>query len=281
VFVAEGTNYGEAPMTNEEQVTHTKSIEQSSAPGSDAENPALVLLHGTAGFSENWSGVIDHLENRIVIRPDYLNMKGRNRTTDPTTVAEAAVCVLEAINARVDGPFDLVGYSLGASVATFIAAEYPEKVRSLVLISGFAHGDDAWLKLQFNLWLDLARSDRRALTRLLLLTGFSRDFVARFDQNTMAAVVDQFAASTDWEAVQQSIRLDLDFDVREQAPGVSAPILAITAKHDQIVPALYSQQLADLIPGAQQAEIDSGHLSFLEQPARLARVVSMFLDSRA
>jgi hypothetical protein len=34
------------------------------------------------------------------------------------------------------------------------------------------------------------------------------------------------------------------------------------AKHDEIVPGLYSQQLADLIPGVQRADMDSSHPQF-------------------
>ncbi len=262
-------------------MTHSGTEESNLSQRIGKENTALVLLHGTAGFSEDWSGVINRLENgnRVVIRPDYLNLKNMNGTAGVTTVAEAAARVLVAMNAKVKGPFDLVGYSLGASVAAFIAAAYPERVRSLVLISGFGHGGDVWMKLQFELWLDLARTNAKALTRLLLLTGFSKDFLSNFDEKTMTGIVDAFAASSDWETIAQSIRLDLDLDVRKQAQTISAPTLVIVGKHDQIVPEFYSKQLADLIPGAQRAEIDSGHLSFLEQPDLLAARISTFLDS--
>jgi 3-oxoadipate enol-lactonase len=246
---------------------------------SSTEN--LVLLHGTSGFSEDWSGVIERLENdtRVVIRPDYLNLKNMDSAVDGVTVAEAAARALVATKAMAEGPFDLVGYSLGASVAAFIAAEYPESVRSLVLISGFGHGNDVRMKLQFELWLDLARTNAKALTRLLLLTGFSRGFLSNFDEKTIAGIVDAFAASSDWETIAQSIRLDLDLDIRKQAKKIAAPTLMIIGKHDQIVPEFYSHELTDLIPGAQRTEIDAGHLAFLEQPALLAGRISTFLDS--
>ena len=49
-------------------------------------------------------------------------------------------------------------------MATCIAAEYPEMVRSLVLVSGFSHGSDPRMKLQFRLWLRLASTDKVAFT---------------------------------------------------------------------------------------------------------------------
>jgi pimeloyl-ACP methyl ester carboxylesterase len=88
--------------------------------------------------------------------------------------------------------FDLVGYFLGAAVATFLAAEYPEMVRSLVLVSGFGYGADPRMRLQFDLWLHLARTDKIALTKLLLVSGLSRDFLSAFDEPTVDGIVQSF-----------------------------------------------------------------------------------------
>jgi len=247
-----------------------------------AAKPLLVLLHGTTGFSEDWSGVAGSLsENRVLIRPDYMNSKATAGTVYPSTLAEAASRVLSTGVAASGTPIDLVGYSLGAGVAAFIAAEHPEVVRSLVLISGFAYGGDVWMKLQFNLWLDLLRTNRTALTRLLLLTGLSRNFVSNMDEDTMASAIHAFVTSSDWESIQHAIRLDLNVDVRAHIRRIAAPTLLITAKHDRIVPEFYSQQLARLAVAVQMAEIDSGHLSFLEQAAPLVTTISSFVHSLA
>jgi 3-oxoadipate enol-lactonase len=211
---------------------------------------------GPLGFSEDWSGVVRSLsENRAVIRPDYMNSKSTAGTAYTSTMAEAASRVLSAAAATSKSRFDLVGYSLGAGVAAFIAAEHPEVVRSLVLISGFAYGGDVWMKLQFNLWLDLLRSDRIGLTRLLLLTGLSRDFVSNMDGDTMAAGINAFATSSDWESIQHAIRLDLNVDVRDHLRRIAVPTLLITAKHDRIVPRFYSQPLARLPVGVRRGLI--------------------------
>jgi pimeloyl-ACP methyl ester carboxylesterase len=173
--------------------------------------------------------------------------------------------------------FDLVGFSLGAAVATFIAAEYSEMVRSLVLVSGFSHGADLRMRLQFDLWLHLARTDKIALGKLLLVSGLSRDFLSAFDENTINGIIQSFVAMSDWPLIEQNIRVDLAVDVREQAKKIKAPTLSITGKYDQIVPTFYTQELADLIPSAKRAEIHSGHLSFLEKPVGLASAMLTFL----
>ncbi len=67
----------------------------------------------------------------------------------------------------------------------------------------------------------------------------------------------------------------LDHSFQKQYNGAMARI----KEFDSLVPQFYSQQLADLTRGAQRAEIDSGHLLFLEQPAELAKTIATFLDS--
>ena len=117
----------------------------------------IVLVHGTMGKSEDWSRVVEELSNsRSVIRPNYLERAAGTNSTNELAIKDLADEVIAAVRAEGKQRFDLVGGSLGAAVATYIAAEYPEMVRSLVLVSGFNHGKDPRMNLQFKLWLRLA-----------------------------------------------------------------------------------------------------------------------------
>jgi len=169
--------------------------------------------------------------------------------------------------------FDLVGGSLGAAIATCIAAEYPEMFRSLVLVSGFSHGSDPWMNLQFKLWLRLASTDKVAFTKLLLVSGLSPGFLSAFDEPTLNGITENFIASTDWRPIEQTIRVDLSVDVREYAARIKTPTLLVTAKHDQIVPPAYSESL---VSDAKTIELNSGHLIFLEKPVELASAILAF-----
>ena len=247
-------------------------------PNNEEELP-VVLLHGTSGQSEDWSRVVEHLaRHRSVIRPNYFERITGSGPANGLAISDFAARVVAAANADGRRRFDLVGYSLGAVVATFLAAEFPEMVRSLVLVSGFSYGGDPWMKLQFDLWLRLAHTDRVALTKLILLSGLSRAFLATFDESTLDGIIERFVASSDWPVIEQAIRVDLSADVREQARKISAATLLITAKFDQIVPDVYSEELTYLIPRAKRFEIHSGHLSFLEKPFDLASALLRFYE---
>ncbi len=244
---------------------------------SEQELP-IVLLHGTSGQSEDWSQVVEQLtRHRSVIRLNYAEPVAGTDSANAPRVSDFADRVVATAGAGGTHRFDLIGYSLGAAVATSIASEYPEMVRSLVPVSGFSYGGDPRMRLQFDLWLHLAQTDKIALAKLLLISGLSREFLSAFDENAIDGIIQSFVAMSDWPLIEQNIRVDLALDVREQAKKIKAPTLSITGKYDQIVPPFYTQELADLIPAAKRVEIPSGHLSFLEQPVDLASAMLTFL----
>src|ERR1700723_1442617 len=234
----------------------------------------IVVVHGTMGKSEDWSRIVEKLSNsRSVIRPNYIERVAGRNSTNELAIKDLADEVVAAVRAEGKQRFDLVGGSLGAALATCIAGEYPEMVRSLVLVSGFNHGSDPRMSLQFKLWLHLVSTDKVAFTKLLLASGLSPRFLSGFDEPTINGIVENFIASTDWSPIEQTIRVDLSVDVREYAVRIKTPTLLITAKHDQIVPPAYSE---NLVPDAKTLEFNSGHLIFLEKPVELASAILSF-----
>ena len=121
----------------------------------------------------NWAHLVERFSRRwTVVR---LNYSGSGHTTDaggPLSPAQLAGQVVEAAKAAGTTPFDIVGFSRGAAVAAVVAAQYPQLIRSVVLVAGFADTSDPYFKLEFPLWLDLIDSNRPALARLFLMTGF-------------------------------------------------------------------------------------------------------------
>jgi 3-oxoadipate enol-lactonase len=247
----------------------------------DGSGPSLMLLHGTGGNSEtNWSPLLDRLsESHTVIRPDYSESGETVDDGRPLTVAMLAAQVIAAAEQAGATPFDLVGFSLGGSVAIYIAAEYPHLVRSVILLSGFATSVDSRQTLQFELWRDLIRTDRKAMARLLLITGFSPNFLAGMDSSAVNQAIEQIVATNNWDGMARQVELDLTIDVRDRARRITKPTLVIGCTHDYMVPPAHSRSLADVIPNARYLEIETGHLSTFERPDQLAQSVLDFVSS--
>jgi 3-oxoadipate enol-lactonase len=245
----------------------------------EGKGPGLVLVHGTGGNAEtNWGQLVGRLADRwMVVRPDY---SGSGETVDDgsrLTIAALAAQVVAATEAAGAVPFDLVGFSLGAAVAVKIAADYRDKVRSVVLLAGFASSNDPRLKLQFRLWRELIDRDRDALARLVMLTGFSPAFLSSLDEEALERGVADIVSGNNWPGMARQVDLDLIADVRAEARRISKPTLVVGCTRDHMVPPAHAKELARLIPGVTYAELDSGHLAPMEKPSELLDLIEPFL----
>lgn len=247
----------------------------------DGKGPGLVLVHGTGGNSEtNWDHLMPALTNDwTVVRPNY---SGSGATSDggkPLEVRGIAAQVVAAAEAAGIISFDLVGFSLGSAIATVIAADYPHLVRRVILLGAFLSSKDPRQKIQFELWRDLIRTDRDALSRLILLTGFSPDFITKQGHDGVSVIIDSFISGINWEGMARQVELNLSIDVSEAASRIEKPTLIIGCSHDHIVPSAQAKSVVNTIKGAQYAELNTGHLANIESPEKFILLLRNFLLS--
>lgn len=245
----------------------------------EGTGPALMLLHGTGGdgFS-HWGQLLRHLTPaHTVICPDYA---GSGQTTDsgaPLLLDDLVVQIVAVADACGQTHFDLVGYSLGAVIAAALAARYPQRVRSLVLVAGFAGGSDSRSELQFGLWRSLIAHDTGLMARFILLTGCSPQWLSAQPAAALEKRVAAIVKYTQWEGMARQADLDARVDIRAELAQIQAPTLVIAGSQDQMVPRAQTQVLADEIAGATLKELDTGHLMTLEQPEELAKAIAEFM----
>jgi 3-oxoadipate enol-lactonase len=97
-------------------------------PRTDTGAPPLVLLHGGNVANWMWEPQLAAFTDRTVITPDLPGFGARTGEDWPGLDA-----VADDVVARMDGPFDLVGLSLGAVTALRVLARHPDRVRSAFL----------------------------------------------------------------------------------------------------------------------------------------------------
>lgn len=245
----------------------------------DGQGPGLVLVPGTGGNSEsNWAHLVSAFSaDWKVVRPEYSGAGHTHDDGTPLTVEKVAAQVVAAARDAGASPFDLVGYSLGASIAAYIAAEYPQDVNSVVLLAGFASGDNSRARLQFQLWKDLIQHDLQSMARLVILNGFSPDYVASMNDAQIAELTDIIVAINDWPGMLRQIDLDLSLDIQKQLPQIQKPVLVIGCTHDQLVPVEQVKAFAAAISGSEYLELNSGHLAFVEKADEFAQMTREFL----
>src|SRR5207248_1696303 len=120
-------------------------------------------------------------------------------------------------------------------------------------------------------------SNRPALARLFLMTGFSSGFLGNLSESQIDASVAGIIAGTNWEGMARQTEMNLRLDIREQVRTITRPTLVIGCTHDCIAPVRHSKQLAEMISSAEYAELATGHLVAVEQPGAFADLIESFL----
>ncbi|MFF4158790.1 alpha/beta fold hydrolase [Streptomyces sp. NPDC001678] len=242
--------------------------------------PGLVLIHGTgADATSNWGPLIEATRDRYtVVAP---NLPGAGATaTDPAPIDLDELADRIVATARAAGleRFHLAGHSLGAVVATAVAARHPGAVTSLVLHAGWVR-TTAREKFMFDLWARLLRTDRELLARQLILTAMGPGLLASLDDDGFAERAAGFTAMLD-ERILGQIELDARIDLRDAVGRVTAPTLVVASADDRILPPHHQRELADGIDGAEYLQVPGGHGLPFEDPARFFSIVTEYVDRR-
>jgi pimeloyl-ACP methyl ester carboxylesterase len=117
----------------------TRGFEFKVHPGGPDQGPVVILLHGFPQHSGQWKGVLPALHD-AGLRTLAVDQRGYSvgaRPTDPAeyTVAECVADVVSIVDALNIPSFHVAGHDWGSVVAWGLAAQHPDRVRSLTAIS--------------------------------------------------------------------------------------------------------------------------------------------------
>lgn len=149
------------------------------------DGPLLVLVHGTPGAAEGWADYLLAPPDGVqVMAPDRPGFGDSGPDEAVPSLAEQAAAVWAML--PPDGrPVVVLGHSLGGPVVARIAADHPERVRSVVLLA--AAMDPALESIhplqRLGAWPPvrrwLPRAIRNANTELMALAPELRDLARR------------------------------------------------------------------------------------------------------
>jgi pimeloyl-ACP methyl ester carboxylesterase len=203
----------------------------------------IVLVHGFASTARvNWvfPGWVATLTEagRRVIALDNRGHGASSKLYDPAAYHTTAM--MEDLRALLDHltieRADIMGYSMGARIAAFLAVHHPARVRSLVL-GGIG-------------------------IRLVQGVGLPESIAEAMEAPSVAAVGDRtgrvfraFAEQTrsDLRALAACIRGSRQTLTREQVAGIRAPTLVAVGTKDEVAGSAH--EIAALIPGARVLDI--------------------------
>ena len=228
-----------------------------------AGEPVLVM-HGGLLSHQSMEAYVKGLgEDHLVIAPDsrgHGRSSGAGGEIDYQVMTADMLTLLDALG--VDKAH-VIGWSDGGIVGLIMAAEHPERVRSLVAMGANISSDG--------------------------LTEGVREFVAGW---TVDQVNEEVAAAYRGNAVEPELwpvffesmrRLWLEAPILEpaQLADIEAPTLLILGDHDEIAPD-HVRLMFDGIEGAQLFVVPgTSHFAPVEKPTLIVEVIRAFLDEAA
>jgi len=232
---------------------------------------AVVFLHG-AGATQMWLPFYERLSESVdLIAPEH---PGFGDTEFPEWLDGFDDLVLhyrDFFDLLELDRFHLVGFSLGGWIAGHLAIFYPERLKSLTLIT------PAGMHVPEAPMVDLFAMPPEGIPDLLFNGNFLpyTDFLP--NPTILDEIVHGFGEMGTLARLIWTPRYDPKFARR--LPGVRVPTLVVGAEDDRLIPNLHCDRWAEIIPGARLERIPgTGHGMIMQEPDKTAEVILGFIE---
>lgn len=276
-------------MEQSEVILHGQRLSYRAA----GKGPLLVLVHGIAGTSATWDGVIPWLAERYaIIAPDLLGHGKSSKPEGDYSLGAYANGIRDLLEALGHERSTLVGHSLGGGVAMQYSYQFPERCERLVLVSSGGLGRELHPLLRAAAlpgaevvlpWLSMA--GERSVGRLVhFLGGLGvrasadleetwRSFVSLVDPGARRAFIHTVRGIIDLhgQRVTANDRLYL---------AAALPILIVWGEKDPLIPVLHGREAHAQLPGSRlEVFPEAGHFPYRDDPRRFVETLFEFLDA--
>ncbi|MBN1799758.1 MAG: alpha/beta hydrolase [Spirochaetales bacterium] len=237
--------------------------------------PPVVLVHGLSDCWQTFLTLIPFLYPYYTIYAPDLRGHGSSDRTDSYKILDYAGDIRELLSRLFDEPVCLIGHSLGAAIALYLAATHPEKCKSVTLIDPFVFDDivhDENFRSYFTGCLEAVtkHNDVLSLFNAIKETGALAKKRAldlfRLDKGTITAVLEK--------------RVFQGFELQRLLPAVSCPALLLRGNPDReghITEAKADCLQKNLKDCAVEYLETASHVVHLDEPMKTAQYILFFL----
>ncbi len=272
-------------------------VARAESPGA----PPAVFVHGLGGSSTNWVDLMGHLLGHV--DGHAVDLPGHGRSPAPADgrcdLDAHVAAVVQYVEDLDAGPVHLFGNSMGGAISTRIAAQRPDLVRTLTLVSPAlpnlrpAKGSDPKLAMLLVPGLSgvvqrrLERASPADRARAVIEICFADPAVIPPHRLAEAVAEAERRQSLPWAipslvgSLRGLIRCYVDRSPRNlwaQAAQVKAPTLLIYGGRDRLVALSTATRAAATFPDSRLVTLDAvGHVAMIEAATVVAEAVLQFL----
>ena len=242
--------------------------------GSGNETP-ILFLHGVGSDKSVWRPQVEYFgASRRAVAFDYPGY-GESHFIEGATRDDFAASILAAMDALDIDRAHVCGLSLGGVIAIAMHSAAPQRCASLIIADSFAAHPDGQGIYDRSVTASQSMTMRDlAEARAGVLLGSEASDDLRSEIVATMAVIDapafRLGAAAVWLAEQ-----------RGRVAHIDVPTLILVGDEDQVTPVGLSEELRDMIPGAElQIIAKSGHLANVEQVQAFNMAIESFLSQQ-
>lgn len=244
------------------------------------EGPPVVFIHGLVMDHTMYVAQFEDLPDSY--RCIALDLRGHGRSEcppGPWSMQDSVNDVVEFIRGVDAAPCHLVGMSWGGYIASRIALQEPELVRSLVMIDSSLDADSDDMAALERGFMETVEKD--GLTDEVIESSLPLLYGERFRTSEADAIAVHFdrLRSMKREGVVEGLRAIVERDsLLSRAGDIKVPVLVIHGEEDLAIPIAQAEKMAEVIGNAELVRVPgAGHSTPLEAPDVVNEALASFL----
>ena len=245
-----------------------------------SDGPPLVLSSGLGGSASYWTPNLAALgeKYKLILYDHRGTGRSTRRLPDPVNVAAFAEDIVALLDGIGVDRAHLIGHAAGGVAGLALAIKAPDRLDKLVVVNGWAAPDPHFLRC-FDTRLALLRdSGVRAFLHAQPIFLYPASWISDHDAHLEAEEDIQFGHFPAVETVEKRISALRAFDVSMALGKIKAPVLALSAADDMLVPARCSDVLVNGIANAVGERMAwGGHACNVTDPSTFNKAVLSFL----
>jgi esterase len=247
----------------------------------NTDRAPLVLLHGLLGSSANWHGVASRLEREghVLLVPDQRN-HGRSPHDSMMDYPLMAADLMRLLDQLELEQVVLIGHSMGAKTAMWLALNYPSRVESLVVVDMAPVSNPNRFDVIFDALesLDLLQLSSRQQADEHLGTTLPSSLLRQYLLQNLVRDEQRWYWRINLPVLAASLTQILDFPVVESGCQFQGNTLFLYGGESDYVTSSVAAPIRNLFPYARlRAVPGAGHWVYAERPEEFHLALSHFL----
>ncbi len=240
------------------------------------EGTPCIMVHGNRDCKENFEEMANWLSKSIGGKYIMIDLRGHGESGRPLTgynIPNMADDIIKIIEALGFEKINYIGHSLGSTIGIYLAAQYPDLISNLVLMSAAASFKIGFKRPEFSregFRMQLLETNKRAAKY------FFQDKYGEIQKR----ITDNWL-KIDYDVHMQMIKLQHP-NLNDEAQSIMCKTLLLYGTNDLSTTVEDGKLLNNLIKNSSLKIIDGGaHYMYLEIPEITNECIGEFLNEKA